>query len=257
MAIQSNTSEESVSGGGVPLYTGIAAVSVIAVNPTLSELEKLGIPLKNEPEYVGVDINGSTFNKIVFWLKSEEPKFNTRLEILVKPEDKVSTTGKNMWINNFGKTTYSENKPSEEYDWYKSDGERHAFHGEDTLMSFVLAWANVSNNAECYFDTYKDIMNAKVDEIKSLAERIKDNKLRILLGVKNGQYQQVYTKHFGRLKPFRKDLFIKQLNDTYSPFKAEYNSELELQKYNPELIVPDDAPAEDTLKVEANSDWLA
>jgi len=51
MAIQSNNSEEVVSGGGITLYTGIAPVSVVAVNPSLDELSDLGINLRNEPEY--------------------------------------------------------------------------------------------------------------------------------------------------------------------------------------------------------------
>jgi len=48
MAIQSNNSEEVVSGGGITLYTGIAPVSVVAVNPSLDELSDLGINLRNE-----------------------------------------------------------------------------------------------------------------------------------------------------------------------------------------------------------------
>jgi len=51
MAIQSNNSEEVVSGGGITLYTGIAPVSVVAINPTMDELSELGVNLRNEPEY--------------------------------------------------------------------------------------------------------------------------------------------------------------------------------------------------------------
>ncbi len=43
MAIKSNSSEQEVSGGGNKLYTGITAMSVIAVNPTLDELHEMGI----------------------------------------------------------------------------------------------------------------------------------------------------------------------------------------------------------------------
>ena len=46
MAIQSNSSEVQVTGGGIPLFTGIAPVSVIAVNPNLGELHSLGINMK-------------------------------------------------------------------------------------------------------------------------------------------------------------------------------------------------------------------
>jgi len=38
MAIQSNNSEEVVAGGGITIYTGIAPVSVVAINHSLDQL---------------------------------------------------------------------------------------------------------------------------------------------------------------------------------------------------------------------------
>ena len=63
MAIQSNSSEIEVSGG-IPLYTGIASVSVVAVNPTLAELLKLGVKLKTEPVYTDVQIGENTYKML-------------------------------------------------------------------------------------------------------------------------------------------------------------------------------------------------
>ena len=109
-------------------------------------------------------------------------------------------------------------------------------------MDFIKAYANVANGDECAFETIDRIMAGDVTEIKQLINALSDNRVRVLLGVKDGRYQQVYTKHFGRLKPFRKDLFIKQLNDDYGAFNAEYNTTLELEKYVPGLIAPDPEP---------------
>ena len=119
-------------------------------------------------------------------------------------------------------------------------------------MDFIKAYANVANGDECAFETIDRIMAGDVTEIKQLVNALSDNRVRVLLGVKDGRYQQVYTKHFGRLKPFRKDLFIKQLNDDYGAFNAEYNSTLELEKYVPGLIAPDPEPVAEAA---VESDW--
>lgn len=252
MAIESNASEQEVaSGGGVQLYVGIAPVKVVAVNPTIEELkDKLGITLKREPEYLGVSILGETYNKITFWVECIEPKIITKFDILVKPEDRVSKAGKPQWINAFGVTTWSDDTPN--YDWYKLDGVRHAFVGEDTLIEFIKAYANVANGGKVSFDDPKAIAKGDVKEIKALIDALSENRVRVLLGVKEGKYQQVYTKHFGRLKPFRKDMFIKMLNDDFGSFNAEYNQSLELEVYVPGLVGPD---AEVAAEESTEPDW--
>jgi hypothetical protein len=254
MAINANNSNEEVAGGGgVPLYVGIAPMQIMAVNPSQSELSDLGINLRAEPQYTDVSIGGDTYNKITFWLKCIEPAFTTRFDILVKPEHRVAKSGKNLWCNSVGQFVFADQDPSELYDWYKSDGVRKAYVGEDMLMDFIKAYANVANGDDCTFDTIDKIMAGDVTEIRQLVNALSENRVRVLLGVKDGKYQQVYTKHFGRLKPFRKDLFIKQLNDDYGAFNAEYNSSLELEKYVPGLITPDPEPAPQAETVD--SDW--
>ena len=241
MAVSANNSEEEVVGG-VPLFTGIAPVSVVAVNPTLLELEELGINMKSEPEY-SVTFSDQTYNKVTFWVKHHDPEFLTRVEILVQPKVRVSKAGdKKMFTNNYAQITWAESDPSQKYDWYKSDGVREAYVGEDVLLSFLKAWANVANDGECYLETVDEIVSGKVEELKQLVDVLKDNKLRVLLGVKDGKYQQVYTKHFGRLKPKRDDLFVKELNGDYGAFNAEFNKDLVLQRYSPSVLEADSSP---------------
>lgn len=240
MAIASNNSEQEVAGGGgVPLYVGIAPMQVVAVNPTMQELNDLGVAIKTEPEYLNVSIGGDEYNKITFWLKCIDPEFMTRFDVLVKPEARVSKSGKTQWVNSVGQFAYSENKASEQYEWFKDTGVRKAFVGEETLMDFIKAYANVANGDECAFESYNDIAKGNVKEIRDLIKALNENRVRVLLGVKDEKYQQVYTKHFGRLKPFRKDLFVKTLNGDYGAFNAEYNQTLDLERYTPGLIGPD------------------
>lgn len=252
MAINANNSNEEVAGGsGIPLYVGIAPMQVVAINPSLAELNSIGINAQVEPQYTDVSIGGDTYNKLTFWIKCLEPAFTTRFDVLVKPEFRLAKSGKKQWCNSVGQFAFADGKASEAYEWFKSDGERQAYVGEETLMSFIKAYANVANGDECAFETIDRIMAGDVAEIRQLVNALSENRVRLLLGVKDGKYQQVYTKHFGRLKPFRKDLFVKELNGDYGAFNAEYNSTLELEKYVPGLIAPDPEPAAEAVQ----SDW--
>lgn len=256
MAFVTNNSEAEVAtGGGAQLYVGIAPVRVIAVNPTLDELKALDIPARVEPQYVGVNIGGEEYNKVVFWVQCDEPSIKTKIEVLCKPEPRVSKSGKSQWTNNIGQFAYADTKASEAYDWFKDEGVRKAFVGEELLIDFIKAYANVANGDACYLESWKDVSAGNIKEISELVKQLPDNRVRVLLGVKDEKYQQVYTKFFGRLKPQRDDLFLKNLNDDYGAFNAEYNTSLELEPYVPGAITPDtndslpssmDTPDDDT-----------
>ena len=242
MAIQSNSSELEVTGGGIPLFTGISPVSVVAVNPNLGELASIGVNMKTEPNYE-VDMGDKT-GKISFWLHNDQHNFTTRLEILVGNEHrKESSTGKHQVTNKYGQVTWA-SSPDSTPDWFKAEGVRRMYPGEEILINFVKAWANIPNDGECSFETIDQIMKGDVTELKSLITALKDNKVRVMLGVKDGKYQQVYNRCFGRLKPARNDIFVRALNDEYGSFNAEYNKDLVLQRYSPEVVAPsEEAPA--------------
>lgn len=250
MAIQSNSSDVQVAGGGIPLFTGIAPMRVVAVNPNLGELASIGVNMKTEPVYT-VDMGDKT-GKLAFWLHNDEHNFTTRLEILIGDKHrKESATGKFQITNNYGQVTWAKD-PSSAPDWFKSEGVRRTYPGEEVLIDFVKAWANIPNDGECAFDTIDDIFSGKVEELKKLVTSLSDNKLRVLLGVKDDKYQQVYNKCFGRLKPKRDDIFVRRLNDEYGTFNAEYNSDLQLQRYTPNVVAPNE---EEPAAVEADDPW--
>ena len=245
MAIQSNASTQEVVGG-IKTFSGLTNVNVIAVNPTMAELHAMDINVKQEPNY-DVSFSDQEFKKIAFWLSNDDGNF--KLEILVNNTLKQSKTGKFQWINRIGQVTWSEDAPS--YDWWKSEGQRKAYTGEETLINFVKAWANVASGDEVSFDTIASIVTGDVTEIKSLITALVSNQVRVLVGVKDDKYQQVYTKYFGRVKPQRDDLFVKSLNDDYGSFNADFNADLKWGTHTStaDLISPD-APAED-------EDWTA
>ena len=90
--------------------------------------------------------------------------YNIAEEILVNHKHRVSQSGKHQWMNNIGQSTWSEETPT--YEWWKTEGQRKAFTGEETLINFVKAWANVASGDEVSFDTIAQIVTGDTREIK-------------------------------------------------------------------------------------------
>jgi hypothetical protein len=241
MAIQSNASTEEVVGG-MKTYSGLTNVKITAVNPTMAELHAMDINVKQEPNYT-VEFSGEEYNKIVFWVTNGDGNF--KLEILMQNKPRVSQSGKHQWMNNIGQSTWSEESPT--YEWWKTEGQRKAYTGEETLINFTKAWANVASGDEVSYDTISAIANGDVKEIRELVKALGTNEVRVLIGVKDDKYQQIYTKYFGRVKPQRDDLFIKALNDDYGSFNADFNADLKWGAHvaTASLVTPDTINEED------------
>ena len=253
MAITSNNSDQEVMNS-IKSYSGLSNFNVVAVNPTMQELHAMDIKVKQEPNYF-LELNGEDYFKIVFWVKNND--LTTRLEILMQNKQRTSKTGKFQWLNNVGQSTWSEGKPS--YDWWqKPETSRKAFGGEETLVNFIKAWANVAPGGDAYFETISQMVQGNVDELKGLVNVLKGNQVRLLVGVKDGKYQQVYTKIFGRIKPQRDDLFVKSLNDEYGSFNAEFATDLKWGEFKPELAVvtPDSDEALPFSSNDEDKDWV-
>ena len=253
MAIDSNDSNVEVIKG-IKLYSGITTMKVLAVNPTMEKLHSMDIKVKQEPVYF-TEINGTEYFKVVFWMTNSEVIGNvtTRAEFLLSDKPQTSTAGdKTQWINSVSpiQDTWSAEAPT--YEWWKKEGERKAYVGEVKLIKFIQAWANVAGGGQVMLDTINQIVKGDVTEIQQLVTALQNNQVRVLLGVKDSKYQQVYMNYFGRVKPQRDDFFIKPLNDEYTKFKADYNETLDYSEFIPRIeptaIVPD-TPAED-------SDWV-
>ena len=255
MAITSNNSDQEVMGG-IKSYSGLSNFNVIAVNPTMQELHAMDIKVRQEPNYF-LELNGEDYFKLTFWVKNED--LTTRMEILMQNKARTSKTGKFQWLNAVGQSTWSEDKP--DYDWWqKPETSRKAFGGEETLINFVKAWANVAPSGDVYFETIDKIVQGDISELKQLITVLKTNQVRLLVGVKDGKYQQVYTKIFGRIKPQRDDLFVKSLNDEYGSFNAEFATDLKWGEFKPELAVvsPDPSGTEDLpfSSGDEDKDWV-
>ena len=166
MAISANNSNEEVAGGsGIPLYVGIAPMKVVAVNPTLAELQANGVNMQNEPQYTDVSIGGDQYNKLTFWLRCLEPNFTTRFDVLVKPSivllSPVSCSGATLSVGAFADQKASKH----------TSGSRTLVSDRLTsvreLLDFIKAYANVANGDECAFETIDRIMAGDVTRSSS------------------------------------------------------------------------------------------
>lgn len=260
MAIKANSSEEQVAGAGGKLYTGIAAMKVLAVNPNLVALQAIGVMFQKEPNYV-VDFGkgDGPVQKIVFWLGNDEVK--VPCEFLVNSGPWKSSTGKVKWYNRTGENTWAPMLPdgtidkSNLPDWYKEPETSYVMpRGMDMVTEFVRAWANVASGDEIFLESIDAIAKGNVSELRHLMSVLSGNSVNVLVYVRDGKYQAVYTRHFGRIKPLRTDLFIKALNEDYGAIKGDYT--LEWTEYTGSATAPDAKPKVSTATATtAAGDW--
>lgn len=256
MGVQNNTSDTQVVA--VPkFYQGIGNFKVLAVNPTKEQFEKVaGIELNNEPEYVNINLGDRTMNKVVFLVKNFDLDILTRVEFLISDEHRVSQNGKTQFINAQGSTAWDEDleslKNNPKMSWFDSSTARPAYEGEELLINFIKAWANVKPGDEASLDTIDKVVLGDVKELRNLQQALKGNEVRLLLGVDDKgdkQYQKVYNKFFGR--PYAKDSgFLRKLNEDYGEFKAIYDvNDFTLKEYDPSV-----GPAQNSTMSETDMD---
>lgn len=157
--------EKSTGTGAKKLFTGIASMKVIGINPTNEELaELLGYEAKSDAEqikYEGKTEKGDDYVTISFWLEADTPekqKFNARFRLVNKPVVSENT-GKSQWVNQSATSTWIDNEENLQA-WFTDfrdkngalitkdeKGEltgkkkmRQAIQGEANLYNFLRAW---------------------------------------------------------------------------------------------------------------------
>lgn len=157
--------KKSTSTGAKKLFTGIASMRVIGINPTTEELaELLGYEAKSDAEeikYEGKTEKGDDYVDINFWLEADTPekqKFNARFRLVNKPVISQNT-GKSQWVNQSASSTWIDNEENLQA-WFTEfrdkkgnlitkdeEGEltgkkiiRQAIQGEANLYKFLRAW---------------------------------------------------------------------------------------------------------------------
>lgn len=230
--------QESTEGNVVKMYTGVAPVFILGVNPNKAELEKLyNTQFEKEPEYiseieVGEDRHKVQNVRLDFIVKTDAEKCNgveiiTKVVFFIRNEYRYNRDKtKVQVIDKYGRTAWVtiEQAKAHEIPMYKNGPAnldkdyRPAYHGEEELTDFIKSYLNIPNVMKYVNNTWimvdnpsdcearlEDINSYFKDDFKELKEVIAlqpNNKIKVLFGVRttddNRQYQTVYTQMFLR-----------------------------------------------------------
>jgi hypothetical protein len=201
------------------LFTGIAKATVLAINPTLKELQDLGIGFENEIVYNDKNQEELDRARIDIWLecfgtyksledsKPTEMKIRQKVTFFLTNRPKANQdNSKTCYINSFGQTCWGvgTDKPTEK--WFRHNGERVCIDGEDSLTNFLRAWVNAGKDNEVSIDDSSAFFKADYSELSNLLDPklgYNEDILKVMLIVvkskKDGKYyQNIHNKFFAR-----------------------------------------------------------
>lgn len=153
-----------------------------------------------------------------YWLKNEVP---------------VSSTGKTLYINAFGKTSYADSpKALEQYNWFSTEGLRPCKKGEDTLTADVRILRNEKKEHHLSIQekVFEDLVNGDVGVFESV---LKDRKAMLLVGIREVD-GKTYTTVFPTIKPH----WIKDADEAFTEILAkDAESQYPLAKEGEKFVV--------------------
>lgn len=125
------------------LFTGLAAFTVLGVNPTKEEIENfLGREYKLNVNYDITELGGRSMRPIEIWVKEySEHMAPVPMRFYVSTADDVAQTGSIRFVNDKGAFTYSKSREAleanEKMGWFTSSSFRPAKVGENELYTFL------------------------------------------------------------------------------------------------------------------------
>jgi hypothetical protein len=230
------------------LYTGLADLSVVSVNPTKEELMTLLDTENISDAMVEYDNTkeGLTGLRIDFWMKNEEFSILTKASFFIADEVRTSQTGKTQFINDIGQTSWAMDSATAVSNLakykglFRGTGVREAMNGEERLYEFLVNWSGVDQRAddsEVSLDSAWDVLcSGDVSELDRYVKAFAGDKVRALLTVRNEQYQGVYDRVFSKANSTYKKRYEKTLADDQRTI--EFGGSFLLKEF-----VPGQAPA--------------
>jgi hypothetical protein len=232
------------------LYTGIAPLKIVLVNPTreqIAELYEVDVEKVKEPNYFTDD---ST--RLDFWYRNHDSISTPLLgkfALFVSNQTRKSQAGKTQYIDNHSKTCWADslgdlserNTKMPDYNKLKLDKVREALRGEEELYSLMRAYGNIdTNNSPFMLDNIQAIIKNNVKELREFfawADK-KEGGIKVLLGVKEGQYQDVWNNMFLTVNGKLTDYLRGRITDSQYGYKHYYGNSFSLKEF-----VPSDEPA--------------
>ena len=213
MAFNANDGNKQVVAAGTK-WTGLCNMTVDLVNPNMATLKAMRMNPQKEPEYTTVNDERISKTRLDFYLRHSGHKIFAKLALWIEGKERLNKAGdKKEWINKFGTTAWTTGALDEvpEYTWFSKEGVRPSLVGEGMLIKFCKALANIAPEGEAMFANPMLIAEGKLDELNGLLGSVKQNEVKVLLGVNNvtkdgkaAQYQAVYNQFFDRA--YRDDL---------------------------------------------------
>lgn len=231
------------------LYTGVSKMNIVAINPTLAQLNDIGFKFEKEPEYLSTEDDGT--KKVRIDVIAKNDKFKTKFAFFLENKDRATKNGDKFEIvNDFGQSTWATsideavNKLGKNNNkWFKPDGARIAKVGEVALITFLRDWANTGVEEVGKIDNFTALFNGNFKELQDYVRILSNNTIYTLATVKEGKYQGIYTGCFVRTQFGIKTAenkfadFLKKQKDAGYPIKESYS--LEFREYTGEAIEPD------------------
>lgn len=236
MAFNGNSSDKPVVQES-KLYTGITNMRVVAINPNKAQIEalNLGYRPQNEPIYVTKE-NGIDKVRLDIYLATKDKAVRTKVAFFLENAPKVNAAKtKGEWINNLGRTAWggTEEAPKE-LKWFDEKTARRAKIGEADLYNFLINWLNINPNDEAKLDNFDMLFSGNVSELRALLQAYPENEVRVLLTVKEGKYQSVYSRYFDRATNKRTNYWeshIKNQAEAGYPIKEDFQNSLIFQEW--------------------------
>lgn len=192
MAVQTRKDSRS---GERKLYIGAAPVKVVAINPTMAELNELGVMFTTEPDY-----NSKDKFRVDVWTHHETAGYN-KISFWPSMDMETSTTGKKRFIDKYGKTSFYCNS-LDEANYIDKPSARELYRGEEFLTRFIKPLGNVDIGSkekpggECRLEHWEDLCDGNLDELTEIWKANPEITVKVLFGVRLGQYQDIYPKAF-------------------------------------------------------------
>jgi len=234
MAIKGNSTIQNTEGG-FKKYVGVAAVEVVAINPSSEKIEELiGKKPEEDPSYTDVDKNGNDKVNFVFWLKENSTGriFNNLKLSITDKERPISKKGQYQYINNIGFTAWAKTENELKSSFAKRPY-RAAKIGEDNFYEFMGRWLCLDsreNDAELDFNLTK-LLRGNFRELDETVKNFVGQKVIILFTINTGKNKEGDTVEYQNIYPFAflpyetnsgKTLDFFKVADSRKPSYVEY-----------------------------------
>jgi hypothetical protein len=241
------------------LMTGANTASVVAINPTVEQLKVIyDKDDVREPVYTGTDNNGNPNVRIDVFVEPTGTDTTQKFALFVSDAEVVSKdASKKQYTNTHGQFSYFPVPPTgqpvaipeNQAKFFSNEGLRVALQGEEKLVTFIQAWANLKtgkdgDNVTFDFDKLFAEDFSQLTEVLTACNNGEPNTVGLMFGVRlvpgddgsTKRYQDIYNKMFCRPYDNLAQKFSEQLNDPYGAWDRDYQGSIEYKEYNPTAV---------------------